>query len=154
MLHGHLAVDSTSGSVTPSGTLTSNSIIIGQGTSVVAASDTFLLEGTGQTVGNVTADLITIALGASPAGYRMESFVIGFESTTPASPCYSLRGGSKTDGAAASVTGTPTKEGEMDSLTEVDVDFVASSGNIIVRVTGETGLTINWRASLRYVSVS
>lgn len=143
-----------SGDVVANGTLTDNALIIGDGSTTVQASNQLLAEGTAQTVGNVTADVITLDLGGSAAGYRLEAMVVGFESTTPAAPDFSIRGGARTTGAASAVIGTPTKEGEGDTLTETDVEFIASGNNLIVRVTGETGLTINWRASMRYISVS
>ena len=154
MSNATLSADGVSGNeVTTSDTLTANALVKGNGTKDIVVTDTFLLEGTGQTISNVTDDLITFALGGSAKAYRIEGKVIGFESTTPAGPGWSFFGCVRTDGASATVIGTPTIMGEQDTLTDTQMEIVASSGDIIIRVTGETSLTVDWACSMEYIGV-
>ncbi len=119
---------------------------------------TFTLDGytlgTGQTIGAVTADLITIPLGAVPTSYIFESKIAGFESTTPAASGYNLICAARTTGAAATIVGIQDQMVFEDvALNASDVSFIASGNNIIVRATGVAGLTINWKASTIQVGV-
>lgn len=151
MSNASLSIGRANG-VETSDTLTANALMVGSGGKDIAITDTYLIEGTAQTVGAVTGDVITLNLGGTAAGYRLEAMVTSFEATTPAAPGYSVRASVRTDGTSATVIGVQTQEGEADGLTTVDANFVASGNNIILRVDGEAGLTIDWRASLRYIS--
>lgn len=112
------------------------------------------LQGTGSTVGAVTTDLVTFSLGSTPATYVIEANFSGFESTTPAGAGYSLFGTVRTTGAAASLVGTPDKINNEDAaLTSCNADIVVSGNNLILRVTGTTGLTVNWSTVGYYVKV-
>lgn len=111
-------------------------------------------KGTGQTIGAVTADLITIPLGATPTTYTIEAKVAGFEATTPAGNGYNLICVARTTGIASSVVGVEDKYVAEDAaLAGCDANFVASGNDIIVRVTGVAGLTINWAASSIQIGV-
>jgi hypothetical protein len=112
------------------------------------------LVGTGQTIGAVTDDLITIPLGAVPTTYIIEAKVVGFEATTPAGCGYNLIGVACTDGAAASIV-TPQDKylAENPALHGSDGNFVAVGNSIVIRVLGTIGLTIQWRASATSLGV-
>lgn len=104
-------------------------------------------EGTGQTIGAVTANLITIPLGATPTTYSIECRVAGFESTTPAGATYLLVAGFRTTGIAATLIGTVDRTTNEDAaLLLCNANMIASGNNVIIQVTGVAGLTINWRA--------
>lgn len=110
------------------------------------------IQGTGTTIGAVTADLITLALGATPGTYTIEVNVSAFESTTPASAGYSIFGTVRTTGAAAVLVGTPDKiVNEEAALSTSDCTIVVSGNNAIVRATGTAALTSNWNAVGYYV---
>ena len=143
------------GAVGPDGAFNIN-LLTGEGltTTGVPASNTITItrddtpySGTGQTVGAVTADLITIPLGATPATYAIEARIAGFESTTPAGCGYSLFATFRTTGAAAVVCGTVDKiTNEEAALIAANATMVASGNNAVVQVTGVLALTINWKA--------
>ena len=153
MLQGHIAVDPTSGGVTPSGTLTSNAIIVGAGTSVVQATDRFLECGTGQTINAVTDDLITLTMPGSNAVYRIVADVAGLEAT-PLGAGLTVRAVVMTDGSSASLIGTSDSSGETGSWSTVDAEIVVSGNTAILRVTGEAGATIDWNGCLEYTVAS
>lgn len=112
---------------------------------------TFTLDGyslgTGQTIGAVTADLITINLGATPTAYFIQANISAFEASTPAGSGYMIRGAARTTGAAATIIGVPDEMVSEDAvLNAADVEFVAVGNTIVVRAIGVAGLTINWKA--------
>jgi hypothetical protein len=112
-------------------------------------------EGTTTTVGAVTGDVITIALGATPATYTFEARISAFESTTPAGAGYQIFGAVRTTGVAATLIGTPDViVNEEAALVTGDADLVVSANNAIFRVTGVAGLTIDWKASSLYTMVT
>jgi hypothetical protein len=110
--------------------------------------------GTGQTVGAVTADLITFSMGAVAGMRILEAKIEGFEATGPNGCAYNLICGARTSGAAATVVGIQDKYiAEDAAVVGADGNFVASANNIVVQVTGVAGLTINWKATLTYVGI-
>lgn len=119
---------------------------------------TFTLDGysqnTGQTIGAVTADIVTISLGATPTTYIFEAKVAGFESTNPASCGYNVICVARTTGAAATIVGIEDKYVAEDAaLVGGDANFIASGNNVILRVLGVAGLTINWKATTTKLGV-
>jgi hypothetical protein len=103
--------------------------------------------GTAQTIGAVTADVVTINLGAVAGTYTIEAKVIGYEATTPASLGYNLICVARTTGAAASIIGVQDKyTAESAAVLGGDANFVAFGNTIIVRVTGVVAFTINWKS--------
>jgi len=110
--------------------------------------------GTGQTIGAVTADLITIPLGATPTTYTIEAHIAGFEATTPAGCGYFISGVAKTTGAAASLIGVPDEIVCEDAVLGAgDVDLVPVGNTIVVRALGVAGLTVNWKAKTDSIGV-
>lgn len=130
--------------------------VVGTGTSnEVDVVITNRLQGTGSTVGAVTADLVTFSLGAIPATFVIEANYVAFESTTPAGAGYSLFGTVRTTGAVASLVGTPDKiNNENTVLIPSTADIVVSGNNVILRVTGTAALTVNWAVVGYYVVVT
>lgn len=107
--------------------------------------------GMAQTIGAVTADVITLPLGATPGTYALEGRIAGFESTTPAGAGFQVFATVRTDGATATLVGIP----DIVSNTEAAInaalaDVVVSGNNAIIRVTGVALLTIDWSSDLEY----
>jgi hypothetical protein len=110
--------------------------------------------GTGQTIGAVTANLITIPLGAVATTYTIEAHIAGFNAATPASVGYVLTGVYRTTGAAASLVGVTDKyTAEEAAVVGADAAFVISGNSVIVQVTGVAGLTINWTSWSNAINV-
>lgn len=119
---------------------------------------TFTLDGftlnTAQTIGAVTADIITINLGAVATTYIIEAKISGFNAATPAGCAYNLICGARTTGLAASIIGGEDKYVAEDAaIVAADAEFIAVGNTIVVRVTGVAGLTINWKASTIQMAV-
>jgi hypothetical protein len=133
--------------ITTVGVPGSNSITINQDNVIIA---------TGTTVGAVTIDLITFDAGAVPGCYQVEMQISAFESTTPAGAAYVIYNGVRTTGAATTLTGICDQPGTNEEAALIDAEtcFVVSGNNIISRVTGIAGLTINWYVKMEYVFIS
>jgi hypothetical protein len=115
--------------------------------------DNFVI-GSGQTIGAVTADLITFPMGAVAGMRLLEAKIEGFEATGPNGCGYNLICGCRTTGAAATIVGAQDKYISEDAaVVAADGNFVVSGNNLIVRVTGVAALTINWKSTLTYVGV-
>jgi len=140
------------------------------GLNVKGTPASFLLEispenaivATGQTVGAVTLDLITLPLGTTPGTYTIDCSIAGFDSTTPAGIGYTIVGAVRTTGVVAS-TATLLNSQAVDSFEEPPTSTCAgtlvvdASNNLIIQVLGSAFLplqTINWKASLTYIFVS
>lgn len=108
------------------------------------------VQGTTSTVGAVTGDVITFAMGATPGTFRFDVQVCGFESTTPAGAGYGLEICARTTGAAATLIDVDVNPQEEAALSACSCTAVVSANNVIVRVTGAAGLTINWSGSGSY----
>ncbi len=103
------------------------------------------ISGTTTTVGAVTGDVITFPLGATPGTYTFEVDVAAFESVTPLGAGYNMSATLRTDGATSTLIGVPDKNVfEEGALIAGNADIVAGGNNMIVRVTGTAGLTVDW----------
>lgn len=123
--------------------------------STLVISSTNVLNGTGTTVGATTSDLITFPLGATPSSYKFRFELVVFNASTPAAAGYQINATLRTDGATATVIEVPDGDEDEDVvLVPSDWSVIGSANNMIVRVTGTAGLTLNWKVQGYYISVS
>ena len=95
--------------------------------------------GTGQTVNVGTADLVTIALGATPGTFQLRGLAAGKAATSNGAG-FQLIGTFKTNGAAATVINTVDSISNKDLvLAGTSVTFIASGNDVIMRATGSLG---------------
>jgi len=124
------------------------------GSNTLTVQLTNRLQGLGSTVGAVTANLFTFSLGATPASYMFEINVTGFDTVTPSATGYWFIATARTTGAAATVVGSNEDFLEDVGLAASDVDLIASGNNVILRVLGVAGVTLNWNAVGYYVKAT
>ena len=111
--------------------------------------------GTAQTVGAVTADVITFPMGAVAGTRAFDVTVAGFEATGPSGVGYSIIASVRTTGVAGTLIPTPDITNNEDAALAAASGTVVVVGNdAIVRVTGVAGLTIEWSATLQSVFAS
>jgi hypothetical protein len=111
-----------------------------------------VVTGTGQTIGAVTADLITLDLGVAPGTYIFNIDVAGFDPTTPASVAYHISSCFRTTGlASVEVASQTTIDFEENTLLPCVIDIVQFANVAIIRVLGTAGVTIRWTAALTYL---
>jgi len=121
------------------------------GTSTETITLTNRFQGTGSTIGATTADIVTFALGVTPGTYTLNFFLSGFDAVTPSGVQYTISGGVRTTGAAATLIGRNIDVNSEAALVASIADLVISANNVILRVTGVAGLTISWSAVGSYV---
>jgi len=110
--------------------------------------------GTGQTIGAVTANILTLNLGAVPTVFIVEAKVVGFDPLGPAGIVYNLLCGVRTTGIASAIIKLQDiYTAEEASLAACDARFVTAGNTLIVQVTGAAGRTINWVASTTTIGV-
>ncbi len=99
--------------------------------------------------------LATIPAGTDPGVYSLDILIAAFDAVTPAGGAYTMWGGVRTTGLAATLTGVADiAENEEASLTASDVSLQVSGNNIVVQVTGVAATTINWKALVKYTFVT
>lgn len=107
------------------------------------------------TIGAVTADLITIPLGAVPKSFTFDVRVSAHEAIAPAGAGYQVFGTARTDGVTATLIGAFSDLFNEDpSFINADANLVVSGNNAIIRVLGVAGLTISWGGFAVYVTSS
>ncbi len=106
------------------------------------------IQGTATTSGAVTADLVTLDLGATPGCSTYEVTVSAFESTGDSGGSYRLFFGVKTDGATATIIDNDVDKivHEDAALSAGNVTAVTSGNDLIIRSTGTAGLNVDWSA--------
>ncbi len=120
------------------------SVVIVNGAGSIQLSTNPAFNGTATTVGAVTANLITVPLGAVAGTFQFEARVKAFNASTPAGAGYNIYGTFRTDGTTATLVGDQPIFNEDPALTTADAYFVASGNNAVLQVLGVTALTINW----------
>lgn len=112
----------------------------------VVLLDSNVNTGTGTTISAVTANIITIPLGAVAGAFQFSATVKGFETTGPSAAGYEVFATFRTTGAAATLVGDQDIFNEDAALAAADAYFIASGNNAVLQVLGVAGLTINWTA--------
>lgn len=145
--NGQIAIGSTGAApVLANITSTDGTVTITNGAGTINLSVTNETVGTGQTIGAVTADIITIPLGAVAGTFQFEARVKGFESTGPAGAGYNIYATFTTTGIVATLVGNEVVFNEDVTLATADAYFTPFGNNAVLQVLGVAGLTINWSA--------
>lgn len=135
--------------VTP-GSGTQGIITTGAGNTITITLQSQIV-GTGTTVGATTADLITLT-PTDLKSFSIQALVSGYDTANDQTYGGELLGVGRKN-ATVTIVGTPDKTAEADTaLSAGSYDLIASGGNLIIRVTGVAGRTIDWGARLNYVS--
>ncbi len=141
--------------VTPGGG-TQGIITSGSGNTITITLNETTLTGTVTTVGAVTGDVITFALGAVPGVYTFDCKIAGFATAGgPLGAGYTIVGSVRTTGAAAVLIPSQAVDAfEEGALVAGSGTLVVSGNNAIFRVLGTAGTTINWKAAAEYIFIS
>lgn len=108
------------------------------------------------TTTNATPDTsMTIALGAVAGVYTFDVNVSAFNATDVAGAGYSIFATVRTDGASATLVGTPDKiVNEETAMINANADVTVNANTAVISVTGIAAKTIRWRAISFYTFVS
>ncbi len=125
------------------------------GSNVLTIQLTNRLSNTLTTANNTPTSITTFSLGAIPGVYTFDINICAFDVTDVLGIGYSIFGTVRTDGATATICGTPDKiVNEETGTNAADANLSASGNNILVQVTGITGKTIHWYSLSTYIFVS
>lgn len=126
---------------------------IASGNTVTITFDN-ILQGTATSVNASVEDLITFTLAASPSAYRFDFQITGRDTSTNDCVGYTMFASAKTDGSVSTIVASPFTDNDEDaSLISASLSLVTSGNDIIVRVTGVVGQTINYKGVGTYVVV-
>lgn len=120
------------------------------GSNTLTVQLTNRLQGSGSTVGAVTADIVTFPLTVIGT-YDFEFRTAAYNTTTPLGAGYKIFCAVRFDGVNANLCGSPdTIDNEEGAMSACDIDIVVSGANAILRVTGYAAQTIRWGAVGEY----
>jgi len=130
-------------------------------TSAHGGSNTILITVSGQsigsvsTVGAVTATVLTVPM-ANNSALTLDVLISGFEPTLPGGIGSSLIASFiRTGGGVPTIVAQPDDQQNISaSLSAVSYQITGSGANVIVTVTGQAGVTIDWTATARTLSAS
>ena len=116
------------------------------GSNTLTVQLTNRLQGSGSTVGAVTADIVTFT-PTVVGTYCLEFRTSAYNTTSTLGAGYNVFGAIRFDGVNCNVCGSAdTIDNEEGAMTACDIDIVVSGANAILRVTGYAAQTINWGA--------
>jgi len=120
----------------------------------VSIETTNRLAGMGTTTDVTSVDLVTFTLDSSESTYLFNFNLVGYDDSSNIGLGYNVICQATTDGAAATVLGNPLIFGNADlALVGVLVEFVSSGNNVIFRVTGVAGETIDFKTICTFMVV-
>lgn len=139
-----------------------NAVVQTDGTSITINASNKLqvvgdVSGTAVTTdGTTPVTIITIPMTAGTS-ISLDGILSGFEATTPAAIGSSiiatlLRGSGGLDAGAQLVAQSDDEINASPGLTTATYAVTPSGNNILITVTGQAGLTINWRCSVKTVT--
>lgn len=131
----------------------------GAGNTITITPTPMSITGGAVTIGAVTANPVTLGLGAVAGTYTLNIIVSAFSNTTAvggASPAvgagYGIVASVRTTGAAAVlVPNQAVDEMEEAALLPCNAAVVVAGNNAIIQVTGTAGLTVEWNVVAQYV---
>lgn len=129
----------------------------GAGSTITITVSPVEIRGSITTIGATTGSVITLALGAVPGTYTIDSTVAGF--VTAGGPAagvgYTIVGAVRTDGAVATLIPTQVVDHFEEASTALSLSILTVSGNnLIIQVLGCAGLTMDWTAVMFYTFAS
>ena len=123
------------------------------GSNTLTVQITNRLQGSSQSVGAVTTNIITFT-PTVVGTYTLEARVSAYNTTSLLGAGYSVFGTARFDGVNSNLCGVPdTIDNEEGAMTACDINMVVSGANIIIRGTGYAAQTINWNAVSLYTFV-
>ncbi len=142
----------------PGGSVTTNNNN-GIQTDGSSGSNTLTVELTNRITGSVTTSnatpttIASFSLGATPGVFTFDIQIACFNATDVNGDGYFISGSARTDGATATLCGTPDKIVNEEVADTADANMVVSGNNVIVQATGIAGKTHRWRTVATYVQV-
>lgn len=129
---------------------TSTGITVSGAGTTLTISYTAAEEYTVQTVGATTGDIATIPI-TDLTSVVINGEITGAQDDYTASLIGNFNSGCRRSGGGAILIGSPQINISEDFSGSALVDILVSGNNLIVRVTGVAGATINWKARIKII---
>lgn len=124
-----------------------------------SGSNTLTIQLTNRITGSVTTTdatpttIASFSLGATPGVFTFDIQIACFNVTAVNGDGYFISGTARTDGATATLCGTPDKIVNEEVADAANADMVVSGNNVVVQAQGIAGVTHRWRVVATYVQV-
>ncbi len=109
--------------------------------------------GTVTTTNATPTTIATFSLGATPAVFTFDIQIASFNMTDVNGDGYFISGCVRTDGASATLCGTPDKIVNEEVADTADANMIVSGNNVIIQAQGIVGKTHHWRTLATYIEV-
>ncbi len=123
------------------------------GSNVLTVQLTNRIVGTVTTTNATPTTLASFSLGAVPAVFTFDIQIASFNVTDVNGDGYFISGSARTDGATATLCGTPDKIVNEEVVDTADANMIVSGNTIVVQVVGIAGKVHHWRVIATYVQV-
>ncbi len=129
--------------------------VIGTGTAnEVDVVLTNRITGTVTTNDATPTTIASFSLGAIPAVFTFDIQIASFNLTDVNGDGYFISGSTRTDGATATLCGTPDKIVNEEVVDTADANMIVSGNTIVVQATGIAGKVHHWKTLITYVEVT
>lgn len=124
-----------------------------------SGSNTLTIELTNRITGSVTTTnatptpIATFSLGATPGVFTFDIQIACLNVTAVNGDGYFISGTARTDGATATLCGTPDKIINEEVADAADANMVVSGNDVVIQAVGIIGVTHHWRTVATYVQV-
>ncbi len=125
-----------------------------------SGSNTLTVQLTNRISGSVTTTnatpttIASFSLGAVAAVFTFDIQIACFNATDVNGDGYFISGSARTDGATATLCGTPDKIVNEEVADTADANMVVSGNSVIIQATGIVGKTHRWRVLATYIEVT
>lgn len=125
-----------------------------------SGSNTLTVQLTNRITGSVTTNdatpttIASFSLGATPSVFVFDIQVASYNVTDVNGDGYFISGSARTDGATATLCGTPDKIVNEEVVDTADANMVVSGNSVIIQATGIAAKTHRWRTVATYVQVT
>lgn len=124
------------------------------GTSTEVFTLTNRISGSVTTSNATPTTIASFSLGATPAVFTFDIQIACFNATDVNGDGYFISGSARTDGATATLCGTPDKIVNEEVADTADANMIVSGNSIIIQATGIAGKTHRWKTLATYIEVT
>jgi hypothetical protein len=124
------------------------------GSNILTVQLTNRITGTVTTSNATPTTIASFSLGATPAVFTFDIQIASFNVTDVNGDGYFISGSARTDGATATLCGTPDKIVNEEVVDTADANMIVSGNTIVIQAVGIAGKVHHWKALITYVEVT
>jgi hypothetical protein len=124
------------------------------GSNILTVQLTNRISGSVTTSNATPTTIASFSLGATPAVFTFDIQIVSFNATDINGDGYFISGSARTDGATATLCGTPDKIVNEEVADTADANMTVSGNNVLIVATGIAAKTHRWRVLATYIEVT